>query len=98
VGIGGGAGGLSISGSASAGVSASEGAFAGLRTSVGAPSRPTRLDPGRLVRASASAGLATDSGARFSVGGQATIEGSTSLSADVGASASLQSRMQFEED
>jgi hypothetical protein len=40
--------------------------------------------------------VATDSGATFRVGGQASIEGSTSLSADVGARASLRSRIQFD--
>ena len=103
VGVSGGAGvsvgagaGLSIGGSASAGVSASEGAFAGLR--VQASSKQTAsVDTSLLIKRSDSMGVATDSGASFSVGGKARIEGSTSLSADVGASASLKSRIQFED-
>jgi len=95
VSIGAGAG-LSIGGSASAGVSASEGAFAGLRTQ--ASSKQTAsVDTSLLIKRSESLGVATDSGASFSVGGKARIEGSTSLSADVGASASLKARIQFED-
>ncbi|HVG18989.1 MAG TPA: hypothetical protein VNI02_08035 [Blastocatellia bacterium] len=88
-------GGLSIGGAASAGVSASEGAFAGLRASTGSQSS-FKLDTTQLIKRSESIGLATDSDASFRVGGQASIEGSTSLSADVGASASLRARIQFE--
>lgn len=88
-------GGVSIGGSASAGVSASEGAFAGLRVSTSSQSS-SNLDTTQLIKRSESISLATDSNASFRVGGQASIEGSTSLSADVGASASLRARIQFE--
>jgi hypothetical protein len=88
-------GGASIGGSASAGVSASQGAFAGLRVSTGSQSS-FNLDTTQLIKRSESVSLATDSNATFRVGGQAKIEGSTSLSADVGASASLRARIQFE--
>ena len=94
VSLGGGAG-ISIGGSASAGVSASEGAFAGLRSQVS--SKTASVDTSLLLKRSESVGVATDSGATFSVGGKARIEGSTSLSADVGASASLKAKIQFED-
>lgn len=94
VSLGGGAG-ISIGGSASAGVSASEGAFAGLRTQVS--KQVVSLDTSLLIKRNESVGVATGSGATFSVGGKARIEGSTSLSADVGASASLKARIQFED-
>jgi Contractile injection system tube protein len=88
--------GVSVGGGASAGVSASEGAFAGLRSSVEAQ-KSVGLDPARLFSRGQSVIVATDSGAKFRVGGQAMIEGSTSLSADVGASSSLRARLQFDE-
>lgn len=88
-------GGVSIGGSASAGISVSEGAFAGLRVSTISQSS-FNLDTTQLIKRSESISLATDSNASFRVGGQASIEGSTSLSADVGASASLRARIQFE--
>lgn len=86
--------GVSFGGSASAGVSASAGAFAGLRTSNAIVS--ARLDPSRLIQTQASVVKATSSGATFQVGGQANINGSASLRADVGVSASLRSRLQFD--
>lgn len=82
-------------GSASAGVTASEGAFSGLR--VQTRTRRFNLDTSRFIQRSESVTVTTDSGARFSVGGQATFEASTSLSTDVGASASLRTRIKFEE-
>ena len=98
VSLGGGAGisGGSIGGSASAGVSAGEGAFAGLRTSASSKSSFS-LNPGNLIQRSESLNLATDAGARFSVGGKATVEGSSSLKADVGVNADLRSRIQFDQ-
>lgn len=87
--------GAAFGGGASAGVTASAGAFAGLRTSASAQSGAT-LNTSLLIRRSESLSVATDSGATFRVGGQASIEGSTSLSADVGARTSLQSRIQFD--
>jgi hypothetical protein len=92
IGISAGAGaGLSagIGGRSSAGVSATEGAFAGLRTArqTGASSD---WDPKRLLPRAGSPGVATDAGASFGVGGQATTEAASSQRADVGAKASLQ--------
>lgn len=84
----------SFGGSASAGISASAGAFAGLRTSN--PPVSARLDPYRLIQPQASVVAATGLGATFQVGGQANLSGSASLQADVGASASLRSRLQFD--
>jgi hypothetical protein len=82
-------------GRASAGVSASAGAFAGLR-STAVPR--TTLDVERLVRRSETVSLGVDDTATFSLGGQASIQGSASLSADVGASTSLRTRIQFREE
>ena len=89
--------GVSIGGSASAGVSASQGAFAGLRvTPSGGSLRPV-LNPRPLFPQSDSVGLATDQGAQFGVGGRAKLDGSASLSADVGVNASLASKIRFDE-
>ncbi|WP_143467524.1 CIS tube protein [Leptolyngbya ohadii] len=94
-GIGGGiSGGTRIGGSASAGISAREGAFAGLRSPT---SRNIKLDTDRLISRSESFSVTTDRDASFQLGGRATLEGSTSLSANVGASASLRTRIQFKE-
>jgi hypothetical protein len=41
--------------------------------------------------------LATDNDAAFRLGGQVTVQASAGLSADVGASANLRSRISFEE-
>jgi hypothetical protein len=78
-----------------AGGSAGGGAFAGLRASV-RTAGPLCLD--RLGPADAVAAVATDVGATFELGGRAGIQGSASMTADVGASASLRSRIQFEEN
>ncbi|MCI0744214.1 MAG: hypothetical protein L0Y58_02310 [Verrucomicrobia subdivision 3 bacterium] len=97
IGISGGAGaGVSVGGSASTGVSASQGAFSGLRAA--AESKGTvNLDPARLLPRGHSVNVATDSGARFNLGGQASIEGSASLGTDVGAGSSLRTRLNFDE-
>ena len=100
--VGGGAsaglsGGIGIGGSASAGVSASQGAFAGLRTAPSGGSLPPALNPRPLFPRADSVGLATDQGAQFGVGGRAKLEGSASLSADVGVNASLASKIRFDE-
>lgn len=94
IGISGSAG-ISVGGQASAGVSASEGAFAGLRVS----SQPQTyaLNTDRFLVRSESVILATDSDVRFQVGGQAG-QGSAGLRANVGASADLRARIQFEVD
>lgn len=88
--------GAAIGGVASAGVSATDGAFAGLHLTSSRYSVPP-LNPRALLPRADSVGLATDQGARFGVGGRATVEGSASLSADVGANASLASKIRFDE-
>ena len=90
-----GGGNLAIGGQASAGIAASEGAFAGLRIAASANGPPLRLDPTLLRATSASLNRCTGGNASFQVGGQAELESSSGLRADVGASASLQSRIQF---
>ncbi|MFN9385841.1 MAG: hypothetical protein ACK6BU_02640 [Cyanobacteriota bacterium] len=90
-----GGGNLAIGGQASAGIAASEGAFAGLRIAGSANGPPLRLDPTLLRATSASVNRCTGGNASFQVGGQAELESSSGLRADVGASASLQSRIQF---
>jgi hypothetical protein len=86
--------GISFGGSASGGVSASEGAFAGLHTRVQANSLSLNIN--RFMRTSGSASISTDSSATFQVGGQAISQDSAGLRADVGSSADLRSRIQFE--
>jgi hypothetical protein len=90
-----GGGNSAIGGQASAGIAASEGAFAGLRIAGSANGPPLRLDPTLLRATSASLNRCTGGNASFQVGGQAELESSSGLRADVGASASLQSRIQF---
>ena len=90
-----GGGNLAIGGQASAGIAASEGAFAGLRIAARASGPPVRLDPTLLRAANASLNRSTGNNASFQVGGQAELESSGGLRADVGATASLQSRIQF---
>jgi hypothetical protein len=87
--------GFGIGASASAKVPASAGAFAGLRTPSAGGS--VSLSASRLTVKSATATLATDSGARFRLGGRAASKGAVGLSADVGAGASLKSRIQFKD-
>jgi len=86
---------LAIGGQASAGIAASEGAFAGLRIAASASGPPVRLDPTLLRVTNASLNRSTGPNASFQVGGQAELESSGGLRADVGATASLQSRIQF---
>ncbi len=76
--------------------SAAAGTFAGLRTSRPGGGRTALLNVNQLMPASESFDLATDSGASFQLGGAATIEGSTSLSADVGTKASLRTKIEFD--
>jgi hypothetical protein len=90
-----GGGNLAIGGQASAGIAASEGAFAGLRIAARASGPPVRLDPTLLRAANASLNRSTGNNASFQVGGQAELESSGGLRADVGATAILQSRIQF---
>src|SRR5688500_14170476 len=87
--------GFGIGASASANMPASAGAFAGLRTLSpgGGVSRGTK----KLSTKSITATLATDSGASFRLGGRAATKGSLGLAADVGADASLNSRIQFKD-
>ncbi len=89
--------GASFGASASAGITASAGAFAGLRSSEAEVRVTATLDTSRLLPRSEAPSLATDSGASFHVGGQARVEASASMRADVGATASLRTRIQFEE-
>ena len=90
-----GGGNLAIGGQASAGIAASEGAFAGLRIAASASGPPVRLDPTLLRATNASLNRSTGPNASFQVGGQAELESSGGLRADVGATASLQNRIQF---
>jgi hypothetical protein len=85
--------GARFGGSASARVTASQGAFAGLR----APNRPNNyvLETDRLIPVSRSQTVFTED-ANFHVGGQAATTSSPGLSADVGATADLRARIQFE--
>jgi hypothetical protein len=48
------------------------------------------------LKTNKSAGILTDSGAGFKVGGKATVEGSASLSADVGAKADIRAKIRFD--
>jgi hypothetical protein len=86
---------LAIGGQASAGIAASEGAFAGLRIAANPSGPPVRLDPTLLRVTNASLNRSTGPNASFQVGGQAELESSGGLRADVGATASLQNRIQF---
>ena len=95
LGIGGGAS-ASLGGSVSAGVSATAGAFAGLRAA-GEASGSVTLNPANLLPSASSLSVATDHGASFSAGGQALVQGSASMSTDVGAQASLRARLSFDE-
>jgi hypothetical protein len=90
-----GGGNLAIGGQASAGIAASEGAFAGLRIAANPTGPPVRLDPTLLRATNASLNRSTGPNASFQVGGQAELESSGGLRADVGATASLQNRIQF---
>jgi hypothetical protein len=86
--------GLSAGSAASAGIPAVAGAFAGLRAAL-RPAAPLSLD--RLTPPAAIGGVAADAGATFDLGGRAGIQGSSSMTAEVGASKCLRSRIQFEE-
>lgn len=86
---------LSAGGRGSAGVAASAGAFGGLRAPAPAG---IALDAERLVARAETVALSVDEAASFDLGGQVSAEGSASLGADVGTSASLRNRIQFEED
>lgn len=93
---GGGFGGI-FGGQASARVTAAQGAFAGLRAAL--PERRfERLSLDLLQPLPGSASLGTDRDASFQLGGQASLQGSASLRADVNGSARLRSRIQFDED
>ena len=96
LGVGGGRG-LDGALSLGAGAGGAANAFAGLRAAAGGL-RPTgRLDLDRLMPRSEPVPVATDRGASFRVGGQAALEGSASLGADVGLGATLRPRISFEE-
>lgn len=86
----------SFGGGTSAGVSAGGGAFAGLRVSETPGRTSASLDLTGFFPATASARLATDRDASFSVGGKARIEGPASLKADVGVRTRLQTNIRFD--
>ncbi|MEX0268929.1 hypothetical protein AB3R30_07295 [Leptolyngbyaceae cyanobacterium UHCC 1019] len=92
IGISGGAG---IRGNDSSIARISGSSFAGLRSPVQLTRSQVRLNTRHLIQSSESFSYATGAGASFQVGGQASSEGSASLSADVGGAASLQGRIQF---
>jgi hypothetical protein len=101
VGVSGGAGvsagaGFAVGARGSAGVSASAGAFAGLHSKSSSSGFGASLDVQKLLPQKPSVRMSTDSGATFKVGGKASVEGSASLSADVGASATLRGRVRFD--
>jgi hypothetical protein len=90
-----GGGGFSINagGSASAGLAANQGAFTNLKAR---PTASVQLDPLRLLPAPPAAGITAGFNASFQVGGQVSSPGSGSLKADVGQTADLRSRIQFQ--
>lgn len=90
--------GASFGSKASARVTASAGAFAGLRPPSLERVRSPRLRAERFLERPDGSELGTDEGAKFQLGGQASLQAPVSLGADVGASASLRSRMRFDED
>jgi len=71
------------------------GAFAGLRTpSTAAAGGSLKLT--NFVRPAGSAQLGIEDPAGFSLGGQARLQGSASLKADVGKAGALKSRIEFD--
>jgi hypothetical protein len=101
--IGGGAGagisaGVSVGGGMSAGVSASAGAFAGLRSGAVVSSSKTRLNVDPFIDEKVTANFGTDEQSSFSLGGQAGMQGSASLKADVGKPGGLKMRIEFDGD
>ena len=94
----GGAAPATVSFGASAGISAGVPAVAGAFARVRAPSPPPRrrFNPDLLLQRSASVGFAAGDDVTFRVGGQATVEGASSLRTDVGQGLSLRDRIQFE--
>lgn len=81
--------GAGIGSKSSAGVPATGGAFDGLRAAKQAGASGD-WDPKRLLPRAGSPGVATDAGASFGIGGQATTEAASSQRADVGSKAGLQ--------
>lgn len=63
----------------------------------GASAGGQKMDPRALLPSAPTAGLGAGAGAAFGVGGQARSAGAASLRADVGAGASLASRIRFGE-
>lgn len=71
------------------------GVFAGLRTqSEGSVSGGIKLS--NFLRPSATASLGTEDPAAFALGGQARLQGSASLKADVGKAGALKARIEFD--
>jgi len=58
--------------------------------------RSITLDPSELLDSLPAPDIATDAGAAFGVGGRATITGSASLTADVGAAADVRGSIRFD--
>jgi hypothetical protein len=85
-----------IGGSSSAGVSAIAGAFAGLHSEVPALPRMS-VDVDAVRQRVGSAALSATSTTGFSVGGRASADGASGLSADVGAGAALRVGISFDE-
>jgi hypothetical protein len=85
-------------GAASAGVLATAGAFNGLQTGTATRSTTANLNPLAMLPATNSADVATFGGASFSLGGAANNNGSSGLSANVGAKFSFSDRLTFSSD
>jgi hypothetical protein len=58
--------------------------------------RAVSLNPEQLLDSLPVPNISTDAGARFGIGGKATIQGSTSLTADVGAGAGVRGSIRFD--
>jgi hypothetical protein len=86
---------VSLGAGASAGVTATQGAFAGLSVKKKVFSTGS-LDPSRLFPAPETGKFSVGAGATFAVGGKALVEGSASLSADVGARGSVKGKLVFD--
>lgn len=84
--------------SASAGVPATAGAFAGLQVGVATVSTTTRLNTSLMLPSTSGSDLSTAAGASFSLGGSANSAAAPGLSANVGATASLNAALTFDGD
>ena len=89
-------GGALFGGRASAGVPATAGAFVGLEVGRATVSSTTRLNPLRMLPATASADVSTGANASFSLGGAANA--GSGFSSDVGASFNFNDRLVFDQE